>query len=227
MMENNSKFKVVEIFASIEGEGSRAGYPCTFVRLYGCNLHCSYCDSRYACDGDEYTEMDSYEILQKVSSYKLSRVTLTGGEPLLDPQVYSLIKLLSISNYEINIETNGSILLENVDYIRYRSHKDNIMITMDWKSISSGMSDKMIEENLNLLRNTDVLKFVVGTQEDLEHMKMLLITHHIAANVFVSPVFGKIDPKEIVEFLVENHMNNARIQLQLHKFIWDPNMRGV
>lgn len=226
-MENKSKFKVVEIFASIEGEGSRAGYPCTFVRLHGCNLHCSYCDSRYACDSDDYIEMDLYEILEKVSSYKLSRVTLTGGEPLLDPQVYSLIKLLSISNYKINIETNGSILLENVDYLRYRSHKDNIMITMDWKSISSGMSDKMIEENLDLLRNADVLKFVVGTQEDLDHMKMLLKTHDIAASVFVSPVFGKIDPKDIVEFLVENHMNNVRIQLQLHKFIWDPNMRGV
>lgn len=226
--------KVNEIFLSIEGEGIRTGLPSVFVRLYGCNLNCSYCDTRYSCENNEYTEMDVLEIAQKVLSYGVPNVTLTGGEPLLYWDTNALIAVLQCSGVNVNIETNGSIPLNrlyNVYSTLFNSCADLSkyapIFTMDWKSISSGMSDKMLSENLDILRPEDVLKFVVGNIEDLEQMKEVITTHDLKCNIFVSPVFGKIEPAEIVKFVLDNKLNNVRVQLQLHKIIWDPNKRGV
>lgn len=225
----SDKLKVVEIFASIEGEGLRTGLPCTFIRLHGCSLQCSYCDSQYACVGDDYKEMTVDEIVQEVENYQIPHVTITGGEPLIHEHVYELIGVLACDGFEINIETNGSVDLGTLNELRaFDEDYDRIMITMDWKCITSGMTDKMIMSNLEYLRHYDVLKFVVGSKEDLDQMRDLLVKNYRTdAVVFVSPVFGKIEPKEIVEYVLDNQLTFVRTQVQLHKVIWDPNMRGV
>lgn len=214
--------KVSEIFLSIEGEGIRTGYPAIFIRLYGCNLRCSYCDSMYSVDEGDFTEMSLGEIMNEVQKYDVKRITLTGGEPLIHKDVYALLSVLSGEGYEVNIETNGSVDLSTLSDL----HLDNIIITMDWKSISSGCAGKMLLNNLAQLSPNDVLKFVVSTKEDLDQMRDIIIYGH-DYNVFISPIFGAIEPAEIVDYVLENKLNNCRVQLQLHKFIWDPNKRGV
>lgn len=212
---------VNEIFSSIEGEGIRTGYPVTFIRLFGCNLECSYCDSKYSCSGNDFTKMSIDEILETVQELGFEKITLTGGEPLIHREVDELIRRLTNSGYEVNIETNGSI------YIGPYTDDKKIIITADYKSISSGASESMDKHNLVALRPQDVLKFVVGSIEDLEQMKKLLIKYNPSCNIFVSPVFGEITPVEIVNYIKDNKLQNCRIQLQLHKFIWNSTQRGV
>ena len=210
--------KVNEIFYSIEGEGIRAGSPAVFIRLSGCNLNCSYCDTKYHNDG-ELMSVD--DIIASISRHKpCLKVTLTGGEPLIHPDVKSLLKRLEDDGYEVNIETNGSVLIGQYQL-------PNTIITMDYKCPSSGEESKMMTANLITLREQDVLKFVVGSQEDLERARTIMTCYPIRANVFISPVFGKIEPKDIVEFIKENKLVNARVQVQLHKVIWDVSTRGV
>lgn len=212
--------RVVEIFKSIDGEGIRAGFPVTFIRLAGCNLKCSYCDSQYACQNVlSYPDMSIEQIVRKVYELGCKRITLTGGEPLIHEDAESLIRILYDLDFEVNVETNGS-----QDIRRYVNYK-NIIITLDYKCPTSDMESKMALYNLPHLRETDVLKFVVGSKEDLDVCRR--ISKFTRAQVFISPVFGKIEPKEIVEYMLENDMYNCRIQLQLHKYIWDPNERGV
>ena len=224
----NIKYKIVEIFTSIDGEGARTGLPCTFIRIHTCNLHCSYCDSRYACEGEDYKEMYLDEIVEVVENNRIPAVTITGGEPLLHDNVYHLIETLAKRSYCINIETNGSIDLSRLDYLRYRlGDFGNIMITMDWKCESSGMSSYMKESNFQYLNKYDVLKFVVGNHEDLTQMKHILSSYLILAQIFVSPVFGEIEPKEIVEYLLAHELYDVKTQVQLHKILWPADMRGV
>lgn len=218
-MEN--LIKVSEIFRSIDGEGIRSGYPVTFIRLYGCNLKCSYCDSPYATTDGDYMLMSISDIIEHVDYFGLHRITLTGGEPLACDQCYELVTELTDAGYEVNIETNGSLSI--LPYVDMK----NVIITMDYKCPSSDMEDRMNRLNLPVLRSTDVLKFVVGSKIDLSTMLAVVNEYDITANIFVSPVFGEIDPKEIVDFLICNDIENVRVQLQLHKIIWDPNMRGV
>ena len=162
--------------------------------------------------------MPVQEIIQTVFRMGNKRITLTGGEPLIHEDVYKLVAHLEERGFEVNIETNGS-----VDIGAYRS--PGIIITMDYKCPSSGMEDKMLLENLDRLRSSDIIKFVVGSKADLDTcLRMKAFTR---AQVFISPVFGQIEPKEIVEYMLEHNMQDCRIQLQLHKFIWDPSQRGV
>jgi len=212
---------VNEIFSSIEGEGIRTGYPATFIRLYGCNLNCSYCDTRYSCEGHDGTEMNVSEVIEKVKEAGVKKITLTGGEPLIHKNVEELVDELVNEGFEVNIETNGSV--DIYPYIK----KENVIITMDYKLISSGMNDKMNERNFKYLRPQDVLKFVVGNKQDLDVMKEILEVHKPNCNIFVSPVFEQIEPVEIVDYIKENKLNDCRVQLQLHKIIWDPEERGV
>lgn len=213
--------KVNEIFYSIEGEGVRTGYPAIFLRLFGCNLHCSYCDTRYGCEGTDYTEKNIPEIIDTLRQFPARRITVTGGEPLVQPHVEALIDALIANGYEVNIETNGSV--DIYPYI----FKQNVIITMDWKTAASGMESKMLRNNLKLLRPQDVLKFVVGSVDELNDMKWLLEDVPTSAQVFVSPVFGMIEPHTIVEYLLQNSLVDYRVQVQLHKIIWDPKKRGV
>lgn len=207
---------VNEIFASIDGEGKRAGELATFIRLTGCNLRCSYCDTAYAFK--EGKPMTVQEIVDKVTQ---KRVTLTGGEPLTQ-DVKPLLKALK--GHEVNIETNGSI--DIAPYFDF----DNVFFTVDYKSGSSGMNKKMLMSNFKKLRSKDVLKFVIGSFEDLEEAKLFYLNHFADLQdykIYVSPVFGQIEPKDIVEFMKKNNLGQWRIQLQLHKFIWNPKKRGV
>ena len=221
--------KVVEIFNSIEGEGIRAGLPVTFIRLYGCNLRCSYCDTKYSyneANEEEgiypYTVMTVDEIIETVLRLGCPNVTITGGEPLMHCGIDKLIDALLVLGCEINIETNGTYPVLG----KYRDC-ENIIFTMDYKCPGSGMNDKMERYSFDTLRPNDVLKFVVSDTVDLEKMVEVLDILETRPTVFVSPVFEKIDLKTIAAFLLEHRLYSVRMQVQLHKIIWDPEMRGV
>lgn len=209
----SDKLRVNEIFSSIDGEGKRAGELATFIRLTGCNLRCSYCDTRYAFNAG--LNMSITDIVNKVKYYN---VTLTGGEPLL----YDVRPLLNELQYNsVNIETNGS--RDITPYLDY----ENVFFTIDYKCKSSGESERMLMSNFEKLRHRDVLKFVVGSIEDLEQAKGIYEKYNPMAAIYVSPVFGKITPAEIVDFMQEHELEDWKIQLQLHKYIWEPTKRGV
>ena len=211
--------KVNEIFYSIEGEGIRAGKPCVFVRLYGCNLNCSYCDTRYSCEGEEFTEMSVEEIVDVVEQYHCPNITVTGGEPLIHDDISKLLYVLSSEGFEVNVETNGSAY--PLGYL------EGVFYTVDYKTFSSGMSDKMCVDAFKGLSSNDVVKFVVGSIEDMEQAKKFVKDNEIVANIFVSPIFGKIELVEIANFLMINGLYDWRMQLQMHKYIWSPEKRGV
>ena len=216
--------KVNEIFRSIEGEGIRAGVPAVFIRLFGCNLACSYCDSVYACKGDSYVHLSISEILDRVRkvSQGCKQVTVTGGEPLIHPGIEKLLGALLREGYEVNVETNGS-----KDIICYPEYEDKLFYTMDYKCSSSGMNKFMNIERLNTLTSNDVLKFVVGSVDDLNEALSVIEQLESEPQIFFSPIFGKIEAKDIVDYILQKRLYHCRVQLQLHKYIWDPNMRGV
>lgn len=220
---------VSEIFTSIEGEGKRAGYLATFIRFWGCDMQCSYCDSRYAWEpGTKHVAIDMTvdDIVAEVDKAGVPLVTITGGEPLIQPQLGELVDRLINKCYWVNIETNGAH-----KPLTARSAKwyDNALLfyTMDFKCYSSGMTDRMNWDALRALRTNDVLKFVVGSENDLKQMETVLAELHTPTEVFVSPVYGQIEAKDIVRYLKEHQLNHVRVQLQLHKYIWDSNLRGV
>lgn len=214
---------VVEIFDSIDGEGIFAGQLATFIRLAGCNLRCKYCDTGYALRDDVGNEMPVNDIVSRVDEIRNKHITLTGGEPLIHKDVDRLIKMLLILGYHINIETNGSVDIKPYLF-------NNVTITLDYKTHGSGEEDKMLLGNWDKLRNCDAIK-IVCYSEDLPSISRLLISHRTKAQIFLSPVFGKIEPKELVEFakkMRDKHgVENLRVQLQMHKYIWSPDERGV
>lgn len=221
------KYKVAEIFTSINGEGTRAGELAVFVRLCGCNLRCSYCDTMWAnSENASYTEMTACEIRQAVLETGVKNLTLTGGEPLNAEYAKELLEeLLQDDRISAEIETNGSISIKEFDSISNRP-----IFTLDYKLPSSGMEDKMlIAENMPYIKDKDCMKFVAGSEEDLIKAAEIIEKYDLTkrCHVYLSPVFGKIDPAFMVEFMKERKLNGVRLQLQLHKFIWDPNKRGV
>lgn len=216
--------RVAEKFVSINGEGQRAGELSVFIRFVGCNLNCSYCDTRWACAEDcQSDEMTPLEIYEYIKSTNVNNVTLTGGEPLLHSNIFELVEMLSKdSSINVEIETNGS-----VDISKYKCLDNPPSITLDYKSPSSGMENNMLMSNYDYLDNRDTVKFVCGSIEDLEKAKLICRDYVKKGKIYISPVFGKIEPKDIVNFMIDNNMNNVRLQLQLHKFIWNPNEKGV
>ena len=220
-----SCFKVAEKFVSINGEGPRAGEIAVFFRFCGCNLNCSYCDTRWANTADvKYEIASAEEIIEYVKSTGVKNVTLTGGEPLLQADIARLIVLLGASGAEVEIETNGSVPLKDFVSLTPRP-----AITADYKLPSSGMEKYMLTENFSYLTLRDAVKFVVGDKCDLARAEEIIKGYGLIdrCRIYFSPVFGKIKPEEIAEFMKERKLNGVRLQLQLHKIIWEPDMRGV
>lgn len=215
--------KVVEIFTSIEGEGKRVGMPCTFIRLFGCNLRCKYCDTPYGWSHeyeDQTTEMSVSEIVDRVVELGIPQVTITGGEPLLQKDILGLLSELGKRRFWVNVESNGSLPTKCSTF-------PTIFYTMDYKTDASGMSSRMDMEVLKSLTCKDVLKFVVGSLEDCRQAQQVIQILQPEAAIYFSPVFGQIEPKEIVEFLLKEKLYQCHVQVQLHKIIWDPEKRGV
>ena len=221
-----AKYKVVEKFVSINGEGVLAGQLAVFIRFQGCNLNCSYCDTSWANQQDAlYTEMMEQEIYQYIKETGVRNVTLTGGEPLLNHEIIYLLQLLTEDkDLNIEIETNGSI-----DLLEYAKISDSISFTMDYKLPGSLMESKMLVTNFDILTRKDTVKFVVGSIEDLDCAKEIMKKYHLIdkCHVYLSTIYGKIDLKNVVEYMIENKMNGVNLQLQMHKIIWEPNKRGV
>ncbi len=218
-------FPVVELFTSINGEGVLAGQLTVFVRFRGCNLNCSYCDTQWANQPDApITPMTAEQIRDAILATGVSLVTLTGGEPLCQPQLRGLLTLLAQEpTLHMEIETNGSRDLTPLLDI------PNVTFTMDYKLAGSDMEKHMRLANFPLLRPQDTVKFVVSSIADLDRAWEVISQYQLTDRcyVYLSPVFGKIDPADIVTYMTDHTMNRVRLQLQMHKFIWDPNARGV
>lgn len=210
--------KLNEIFLSIQGEGLEQGLPTIFIRLTGCNLRCSYCDTKYAYEEGE--EKSVNEILEEVKKHPYKRVCLTGGESLFQEGVKELITRLKEEGYSLVVETNGSI-----DISKFPS---SISYSLDVKLPSSGMYKKMFFKNLEMLRKDDLVKFVIGSEEDYEVTKQVIKDHDliVKTNVLLQPVFDKIEPKKIIEWVLRDRLD-VKIGLQIHKYVWEPNKRGV
>ena len=201
--------KVCEIFASIQGESSLSGIPMVFVRFTGCNLRCSYCDTKYAYN--EGAELSVQEVINKIKNFRLKFVEITGGEPLLQQEVYELMNEL-VRNYNVLLETNGSLSIERIN--------PEVKIIMDIKTPGSGMSDRNYYENLKFLKETDEVKFVLTDRNDYEWAKDFIKNNMIKAKeILFSPAFGILDPAELAEWLIEDALN-VRLNLQIHKYIF-------
>lgn len=224
----SDSFPIAERFVSINGEGVYAGRLAAFIRFPGCNLHCSYCDTQWAQDPELTVEFVTIDELAKwVADQPCSCVTITGGEPTLQSHLLDLARALNaLDSIEvIEIETNGSIDLSQLASER----PAKMRFTMDYKLPSSGMEEQMRMKNFDLLGPEDVVKFVIGTHEDLETMVRVVRKHDLdqRCHVYLSPVFDQMDPAVIVDFMREQRLTNATLQLQLHKIIWPDQERGV
>jgi len=212
--------KVNEIFYSIQGESTYAGRPCVFVRLTGCNLRCSYCDTQYAYEEGGIMEVN--HIFEQVDPHQCRLVEITGGEPLVQDDTPILIESLLDDGYQVLLETNGSMDISRVD--------ERCVKIVDIKCPSSGMMKKNDLDNLGRMTTGDELKFVLGTREDYEYAKRILGYKELDSErgnpVNFSPIFGKLDPKTLSEWILEDHLD-VRLHLQLHKYIWGPETRGV
>lgn len=245
---------VIEIFASIDGEGSRQGLLTTFLRLHDCNIRCSYCDTTYSYGIDSvFTEMTICEVADVIESLGNHRITITGGEPLLqEAAVVELIdelnrrkaetmqdntsgqagstciididkfdkrEMLNNSLYDFNIETNGTIIPS--------FHRDNVWFTYDYKTPSSLAEESMNIDIFKVATERDLIKFVVGSPEDLDCMRRIIDQYPTAAQIYVSPVWGQIEAVLIIDYMKAYNLQNVRFQLQIHKFVWDPDTKGV
>ena len=218
-------YPVAERFTSINGEGRKAGELAVFIRFRKCNLNCSYCDTKWANTDNCPAEMLSAEqIAGYVYGTGVKNVTLTGGEPLLQENLGELIDILMEQGNSVEIETNGSISIEELS-----KRENRPAFTLDYKLPDSGMERAMELGNYNFLRKEDTVKFVSGSISDLETAVKIIEKYELLkrCNVYFSPVFGKIAPADIVEFMRINNLNGVKLQLQLHKFIWNPEERGV
>ena len=210
--------KVTEIYKSIQGESRLAGWPCVFVRLTGCNLHCGYCDTAYAQTAGK--EMAVNEVLKKVKAWKCSTVYITGGEPLLQEDVYVLIKKLLAKKYQVMIGTNGTLDVSRLD--------KRVIKLMDIKCPGSKMADKTFWDNIKYLTEDDELKFVVSGRSDYLWAKKVIQKYRLTqkTQVVFSAVFQKLKTATLVKWILQDGLN-VRLGLQLHKYIWDPKKQGV
>ena len=210
--------RVSEIFASIQGETSYVGLPFAFVRLTGCNLRCRYCDTTYAYEGGE--EIPLEEVVSRVTSIGIPRVTVTGGEPLLQEEAPALVAALLDRNHTVLVETNGTISLSRLDPRAVR--------IMDVKCPGSGEEGKTAWENFALLTPADEVKFVISSKEDYRFAREVIDTYGKKRpfRALLSPTTGLLPPQELAGWMVADAVD-ARFQLQIHKLLWGPDRRGV
>ena len=216
--------RVTEIFHSIQGESTWAGLPCTFIRLTGCPLRCAWCDTEYAFHGGEKVALD--DILARVRTIGTQLVEITGGEPLIHPGTFRLATKLLDDGFTVLVETSGAI---DVGPLDSRAHK-----IMDLKCPGSGEVDKNLWSNLDHLTGRDEVKFVVKGREDYEWTRSVIRDRNLVTMVdeerlnalLVSPVWGESDPLSLAEWILEDGLP-VRLQVQIHKIIWDPETRGV
>jgi 7-carboxy-7-deazaguanine synthase len=213
----NETLKVNEIFRSLQGEGVRAGMPCAFVRLAGCNLRCTWCDTQYAWD--EGAEMTLDEITREVEKLDLTRVELTGGEPLIQEASPVLLSRFCDEGFETLLETNGSLDVTGID--------ERVVRIVDVKCPSSGQAESMHWPNLAALTGKDEVKFVLADRDDFDYACRVLAEHELPRRCLVtlSPVAGRLEPTALAEWILDARLN-VRLGLQLHRLLWPDEPRG-
>lgn len=206
-----SMLKLTEIFFSIQGETSRVGLPTVFIRLTGCPLRCQYCDTAYAFSGGKNTEID--EILKKVSSYKTKYITITGGEPLAQPECLALLKKLCDENYSVSLETSGAIDISKVD--------SRVVKIVDIKTPGSKEVSKNLFENLHYILPHDEIKFVICDRQDYDWSKNIILKYNLnnLCAILLSPSYHEISNQLLADWILEDNLP-VRFQIQLHKTIW-------
>ncbi len=210
--------KVNEIYHSIQGESSKSGLPCVFVRLTYCNLRCTYCDTEYAFYEGEDKSIE--EIIYEVKNYNCKLVEVTGGEPLVQKECLELMKKLCDEGFDVMLETGGSLQIKDID--------ERVLIIMDLKCPSSKMEKKNLYENIDFLKPSDELKFVIGNREDYDWSKEIISKYDLKnkSEILFSVVFGELEPVSLVNWIIEDKLD-VRYQLQMHKYIWHPETKGV
>jgi 7-carboxy-7-deazaguanine synthase len=210
---------VNEIFHSIQGESTQSGRPCVFVRLTACDLRCSWCDTPYAFHEGRKASVE--DVVSQVGSYGCELVEITGGEPLLQPDVYPLMRTLLQRGHEVMLETGGHRSVAEVP--------EQVVRIIDVKCPGSGEADKNYWPNMDALRPRDEVKFVIRDHADYEYARDVIARYGLAgraAAIHLSPVHGELNPRLLSEWVLADNLP-ARVQLQLHKYIWDPGARGV
>lgn len=218
MISTPGSLVINEIFHSIQGESSFAGMPCVFVRLTYCNIRCTWCDTEYSFYEGKPMTLDA--IIGAVEAYGCRRVEITGGEPLFQPEVLPLMRRLCDAGYEVLLETGGSLDVAPVD--------PRVRRIVDFKCPSSGMEKKNLWSIAGHLTPLDEVKFVIGDREDYEWSKRKIAEYQLTSKspVLMSVVFGKLEPITLSEWILADRLD-VRFQLQMHKYIWHPDMKGV
>ena len=212
MSIKSANLRITEIFFSLQGESKFVGYPTVFVRLTGCPLRCSYCDSEYAFFGGEQYSLAS--IIEKVNGYKAKYVCVTGGEPLAQPNCIPLLESLCDNGLTVSLETSGAMDISKVD--------TRVSIVLDLKTPGSGEMSKNVYSNIELLKNKDQVKFVNCDRGDYEWAKHTVDRYSLmekSGEVLFSPSFEQLDPKELADWIVQDSLR-VRFQTQLHKQLW-------
>lgn len=206
-----SSLRITEIFYSLQGESATVGLPTVFIRLTGCPLRCSYCDTAYAFTGGHRLTLS--EILDQIRQYRTPYITVTGGEPLAQPACLELMVALLDEGYNVSLETSGAIDVSGVDA--------RVVKVMDLKTPSSGEADKNLYENIRYLNPQDQVKFVIGNAEDYDWSKAILTQHNLGdrCQILFSPVMDQHSPTELAESILRDQLP-VRFQIQLHKYLW-------
>ena len=216
--ERDDHLRITEVYVSVQGESTHVGKPCVFVRLTGCNLRCTWCDSEFTFTGGVHRSV--HDLVREVSAHGIRTVEVTGGEPLVQRAVFSLMRRLVAGGHEVLLETSGSRSISEVP--------GEVHIIMDLKPPDSGELEANLWSNLVLLRRKDEVKFVVASRRDYEWARQVIAEHALneRCEVLISPAFGLVDPTDLAGWVVEDRLP-ARFQLQLHKVLWPPDARGV
>ncbi len=214
----DERLRVIEVYTSVQGESTWAGVPCTFVRLAGCNLRCTWCDSEFTFTGGEHRSIDS--VIAEVSAAGVHLVEVTGGEPLVHRQAIPLMQRLVDAGHTVLLETSGSISIAEVP--------DPVHVILDLKAPDSGEDHANLWENVALLRPHHEIKLVLASRRDYEWARRVIGEHDLASRstVVLSPAWGLLDAAELVDWMLADQVP-ARLGLQLHKVVWDRDARGV